>query len=142
MMVAQGYFFSASVAFVSVLTEIIMLILVVIPYSPGEIFLELIICTWNKYWNPQPHGDCTGRLGLLEEAVAILTPTPDTLVGVISYICGSRILVDFEWCEGLGIRTIGEKDCSCEKDSFGKYVGFDGKSRWMIEEITVLLASG
>jgi hypothetical protein len=58
----------------------------------------------HKYWNPQPHGDCTGQLGLLEEAVAILTPTPDTLGGVISCICGSRILVNFEGCEGLGSR--------------------------------------
>lgn len=28
----------------------------------------------HEYWNPQPHGDCTGQLGLLEVAVATLTP--------------------------------------------------------------------
>jgi hypothetical protein len=46
MLVAQGYFFSASVAFISALAEILVVILAAIPYSPGEIFLELIICTY------------------------------------------------------------------------------------------------
>jgi hypothetical protein len=47
-LVAQGYFFSASVAFVSALAEILVVILAAISFSPGEIFLEIIICTYTS----------------------------------------------------------------------------------------------
>ena len=73
-----------------------MVILQAIPYSPGEIFLELIICAYTS----------TGILSLMvivlvslvfwRKHLQYLSRTPDTLGGVMSYICGSRMLVDFE----------------------------------------------
>jgi hypothetical protein len=72
-----------------------------------------------------------------------LPRTPDTLGGVIGCICGSRMLVDFEGCEGLGSRQLEKRiDGVGEKYTYGKYIGVDGKSRWMIEDSTVMSASG
>jgi len=47
-LVSQGYFFSASVAFVSALAEILVVVLAATPFSPGEIFLKLIICAYTS----------------------------------------------------------------------------------------------
>jgi hypothetical protein len=52
------------------------------------------------------------------------------------------MLVDFERCEGLGSRTTGRRIALGKKYTFEKYIGVDGKSRWMMEDGTVLLASG
>ena len=53
------------------------------------------------------------------------------------------MLVDFEGCEGLGSRQLQKRtDGLGEKYTYGKYIGVDGKSRWMIEDSTVLSASG
>ena len=95
-LVSQGYFFSASVAFVSALAEILVVVLAATPFSPGEIFLKLIICAYTS----------TGILSLMvivlvslvfwRKHLQYLSRTPDTLGGVMSYICGSRMLVDLE----------------------------------------------
>jgi hypothetical protein len=52
------------------------------------------------------------------------------------------MLDDFEGCEGLGSRQLEMRIAGLgEKYTYGKYIGIDGKSRWMIEESTVLSAN-
>lgn len=67
-----------------------------------------------------------------------LPRTPDTLGGVISYICNSRMLGDFDGCEGLQNKDLKKRVAKLGKHyTYGKYVGVNGQARWMIEERTV-----
>ncbi len=139
----QDYFFSASVAFVVTLAEILVVVLAAIPYSPGEIFLKLFICTYTSI----------GILSLMmivligsvfwRRQLPYLPGTPDTLGGVISYICASRMLGDFEGCEGLRGRETEKRIVGLgKKYTYGEYIGVDGRVRWMIEESTDESAHG
>jgi hypothetical protein len=135
MLLAQGHIFSASMAFIGFLSEILVIVLAAIPYSPGEIFLELILCTYTS-------------IGILSVMLLVLISLvfwrrklpyvprpPDTLGGVISYICNSRMLDTFDGCTELGngemVRRISRLR---KKYTYGEYVGVDGQVRWMIEE--------
>ncbi|KAN0110928.1 hypothetical protein V8E51_007315 [Hyaloscypha variabilis] len=122
-LLAQGHIFSASMAFISFLSEILVVVLAAIPYSLGEIFLELILCTYTS-------------IGILSVMLLVLISLvfwrrrlpyvprpPDTLGGVISYICDSRMLDTFD----------GRTSRLGKKYTYGEYVGVDGQVRWMIE---------
>jgi hypothetical protein len=73
-----------------------VVILAAISFSPGEIFLELIICTYTSIGILSFMVIALLALGLWTRKLPYLSRTKDTLGGVISYICGSRILVNFE----------------------------------------------
>jgi hypothetical protein len=139
MLLAQGYFFSASVAFAATLAEILVVVLAAIPYSPGEIFLELFICTYTSIGILSLMVIVLVGLMFWRSRLPYLPRTPDTLGGVISYLCASRMLDDFDCSSGLGSRELEKRIVGLGKRyTYGEYVGVDGQVRWMIEESTAL----
>jgi len=135
MLLSQGHIFSSSMALAGLLSEVLVVVLAAIPFSPGEIFLELIVCSYASF----------GILSLMllvlfclvfwRRQLPYLPRPPDTLGGVISYICASRMLTDFDQCTGLGNGELRRRIAGLGKRyTYGKYVGIDGQIRWMIEE--------
>jgi hypothetical protein len=67
---------------------------------------------------------------------------PDTLAGVMSYLCDSHFLVDFESCGRLMGGELEKRIGRAGKRyEFGRFVGVDGKRRWMVEQSQVSLDS-
>ncbi len=61
---------------------------------------------------------------------------PDSLAGVVSYLCDSYFLLDFEGCERLRDRELEKKvGREGKRYGFGRFVGVDGKKRWMVDEV-------
>ena len=135
MLLAQGYIFGASMAFISFLSEILVVVLAAIPYSPGEIFFEFITCTYTSI------GILSGMLLVLiclvfwRRQLPYVPRPPDTLGGVISYICDSRMLDTFDGYTELGNGEMARRISRLgKKYTYGEYEGVDGHVRWMIEE--------
>jgi hypothetical protein len=136
---AQGYIFSASIAFIAILAEILVVVLAAIPYSPGKIFLELLICTYTSIGILSLMVIVLISLVFWRRKLPYLPRMPDTLGGVISYLCDSHMLDDFDECKELGNRELEKMITRFgKKYRYGKYTGVDGQVRWMIEEGTVL----
>ncbi|KAE9364165.1 hypothetical protein N431DRAFT_563555 [Stipitochalara longipes BDJ] len=137
MLLARGHIFSASMAFVGVLSEALVVVLAAIPYSPGEIFLELIVCTYTSVAILSVMLLVMVILVFWRRQLPYLPRPPDTLGGVISYLCDSRMLYNFDQCTGLEDRELRNRISRLGKEySYGEYVGVDGQVRWMIEEST------
>jgi hypothetical protein len=122
------------------LADILTITLAGIPYSPNEIYVELFICAYSS-------------MGILSLMVLVLIVflfwkwklkemprKPDSLAGVISYLCDSFFLLDFEGCEGLrGMELEKKVGREGKRYGFGRFVGVDGKKRWMVDEVGVVL---
>jgi hypothetical protein len=64
-----------------------------------------------------------------------LPRTPDTILAVMSYVADSRLLDDFEGCEGLKSREVENRVNGLGKRyGYGRYVGVDGQTKWMVDE--------
>jgi hypothetical protein len=129
------HFLASSLAFIAILSDILVITIAGIPYSPGQIYLELLVCFYTTII----------ILGLM--VVGILgtmfwrrwTPdlprTPDTILAVMSYVADSRLLDDFDGCEGLGSREVEDRVNGLGKRyGYGRYVGVDGQTKWMVDE--------
>ncbi|KUJ23940.1 uncharacterized protein LY89DRAFT_662720 [Mollisia scopiformis] len=135
----RGHFFAALIAFTTFLADILTITLAIIPYSPNEIYLELLICAYTSM----------AILGIMVLVVVGLLfwklklkdmpRKPDTLAGVMSYLCDSHFLADFECCERLSSEEMEKRIGRAGKRyAFGQFVGVDGKKRWMVEEESVI----
>jgi len=134
---AQGHIFSASMAFVGFLSEVLVVVLAAIPYSPGEIFLELILCTYTSVGILSVTLLVLISLVFWRRQLPYLPCPPDTLGGVITYLCDSRMLDNFDGFTRLGNgETARQLARLGKKYTYGEYVGVDGQVRWMIEEST------
>jgi hypothetical protein len=137
MLLAQGHIFSASITFAGFLSEALVVFLAAIPYTPGEIFLELLVCTYTSIGILSMMLLVLGGLLFWRRRLPYLPRAPDTLGGVISYLCDSHMLYNFDQCTELGNRELCRRIEGFGKEySYGKYVGVDGQVRWMIEEST------
>jgi hypothetical protein len=126
----KGHFFAALVAITTLLADILTITLAGIPYSPNEIYPQLLICSYLSM--------CILSLMVIvligflfwKWKLKEMPRMPDSLAGVISYLCGSCFLQDFEECEGLRGRELERKvGRKGKRYGFGKFVGVDGKKR-------------
>lgn len=64
-----------------------------------------------------------------------LPRTPDTILAVMSYVANSRLLDDFDGCERLRSREVEDRVNGLGKRyGYGRYVGVDGQTKWMVDE--------
>ena len=137
MLLVKGHIFGASMAFVGFLSEILVVVLAAIPYSPGEIFLELILCTYISIGILSVMLLVLISLVFWKRHLPYLPRPPDTLGGVISYLCNSRMIDNFDGCTGVGNGELEKRISRLgKKYNYGEYMGVDGQVRWMIEEST------
>jgi hypothetical protein len=143
MLFAQGHIFSASMAFVAFLAETLVVVLAAVPYTPGEILLEFFVCTYMSIGILSLMVIVLVGLVFWRRQLPYLPAAPDTLGGVISYLCSSRLLDKFDGHAELGNWELKKSVAVLgKKYTYGEYVGVDGQVRWMIEESSVLLMGG
>jgi hypothetical protein len=101
----------------------------VIPFSPGRVWIEFLISTYT----------CIGILSLMVLAVLGLflweqrlemPRKPDTLAGVMSYLCGRRLLDSIGLCDVHGGEVLS---CNGQMYIYGRFEGTNGVPRWMID---------
>ena len=135
-MLFSRYPFASSIALVALLSEILIVMLSGVPFSPGQIYMELLVCSYTSM----------AILALMVVAIIALLlrrwrgglnlpRTPDTLAAVMSYICASQMLDDFE---GLECLDKGERDRRIvalkKRYEYGQRRGVDGVVRWAVDE--------
>jgi hypothetical protein len=139
-MIYHRHFLAAGLAFTAILADILIVSLAGVPYSPGQIWLELLICSYTSM----------AILGIMVLSIIALlvwrrkSPdlprAPDTLLGVISYIADSKMLDDFEGTEVLKDKDIENRINGLGKRyGYGCMVGMDGQTRRMVDEEFKLL---
>lgn len=121
------YLFPAAFSLAAVLADVLVILAPVIPFSPGRMWEELLISCYT----------CMGILGLMLLCIIglifwrkrpVMPRKPDTIGGVISYLCAGRRLE----------HASDEKpslDADCTKYTYDRLTGTDGVTRWMIDAV-------
>jgi hypothetical protein len=139
-MLFKGHIFAASMAVIAVLSDIMIIFLGAVPYSSGQIFLELQIASYASM----------GTLGIMiigvisliawKRRLPDLPRAPDTIAAVVSYVADSRMLDDFEGFEYLDDREMNSRLTGTGKRYvYGKRPGSDGQLRYLVDEDTQLI---
>jgi hypothetical protein len=134
-MLSKRHFLAATMAFVAELADILIIFLAVVPYSAGEVFLELLIACYVSMAVLSLMVIAVIALIIWKRRLPDLPLAPDTVAAVLSYISDSRMLSDFEGCEYLNDRDLGNRIAGLGKRYvYGKRPGSDRQSRYLIDE--------
>jgi hypothetical protein len=134
---SNGHVFVACTAVIAVLAEFLIIFLGAIPYSAGQVVLELNIVAYVSMV----------LLGLMVASLMALMfwklrlpdlpRAPETLGAVVSYVADTRMLGDFEGYEYLDDRDMGARlTMTGKKYVYGKMHGSDGQERYLVDEDT------
>ena len=140
-MLYHKHIFAASLAFTAILADVLVVTLAGVPYSPGQVWMELIVCSYTSM----------AVLGIMIMAVVSLlvwrrrSPNlpraPDIIMAVISYVANSNMLDDFEGLEGLEKKAVDDRiEGLGKRYTYGRNVGLNGQKRLMIDEEFRLMA--
>ncbi len=139
-MLFKGYFLATTMAIIAVLADVLIVFLGAVPFTSGEIFMELLVASFGSM----------AILGIMilglvalfvwKRRLPNLPRSPDTIAGVASYVADSRMLDDFEGCEYLDNRQLFNQIAGLGKRYvYGKWLGSDGQSRYHIDEDSQLV---
>ena len=139
-MLFKGYFVATAMAIIAVLADALILFLGAVPFTSGEIFMELLVASFSSM----------AILGIMilglvalfvwKRRLPNLPRSPDTIAAVASYVADSRMLEDFEGCEYLDNRQLFNRIAGLGKRYvYGKSLGSDGQSRYLIDEDSQLV---
>jgi hypothetical protein len=117
----HGYYLSSFAASTAFLSEILIIFAAVLPFSPGQVHVEVLVSAYV----------CMSILGLVLVCTILIAVwrrgvfmprKADTVAGVMSYFCGSRMVVG-----GVVRKEEGKKY------AYARSWGVDGVERWMID---------
>jgi hypothetical protein len=120
----HAYLFPALLSLVTALADPLVILAAVIPYSPGRVWIELLVSSYT----------CIGVLALMIICIVALVfwkrkidlpRKPDTIAAVASYFCGTDILC--------------ERDLQPTGSRIYRYEGITGNDsvkRWVIHAIS------
>lgn len=134
-MLYDRHFFAACLAFTAILADVLVISLAGVPYSPGQIYTELLVCSYTSM----------AILGIMILSIVALlfwrrsTPdlprAPDTLMAVMSYVADAKMLDDFDGLESCSGREVEDAVRGLGKRyGYGRFVGMDGQKRLMVDE--------
>ncbi|KAK6400572.1 hypothetical protein LTR81_024198 [Elasticomyces elasticus] len=131
----HGYTFVASVTLVTLLAEILNVVISGVPYATAETWAQFVVSSYMAL----------AILGLMIIEIAmlffhrlstvVLPRHPDTLGAVMSYLCGSHILDDFDspggeqTASGRNVLMCQRKMCELKRD-----VRRDGRMAWKLDD--------
>ena len=134
-MLYHKHVFAASLAFTAILADVLVVSLAGVPYSPGQIWMELIVCSYLSMAVLGVMIIATLALLVWRRRSPDLPRAPDTLLGVISYLADSNMLEDFEGLENVEKREMDDRIMGLGKRyGYGKNMGMDGQKRFMVDE--------
>jgi hypothetical protein len=135
-MLRNRHYTAAAVAFAAILSEFLVITLSGLPYRPGQLRSEFFFCgsasiailltlvavllgvnIWRRYLPPLPR-------------------KPSSVAAVMTYVCQSSMVADFE-----GLERVGVEKRDVEIKRLGKVYGYGLKvneekgTRWAVDEI-------
>ena len=140
-MIYHKHFYAASLAFTAILADVLVISLAGVPYSPGQVWMEFIVCSYLSM----------AVLGVMIVTLIILlvwrrkSPdlprAPDTLIAVMSYVADSNMLEDFEGAEDMSKKELDNRINGLGKVyGYGWSLGVDGQKKSMVDEESKLVA--
>ncbi|KAI9710402.1 MAG: hypothetical protein M1812_007438 [Candelaria pacifica] len=130
----HGHFFLAFIAFVAILSEILVIMLAGVPFQSAQTWMAFLVSSYLSM----------AILGIMIIAlVAIfwwragikMPRMPDTLAAVWTYVCASFFLDDFKGLEGLDEKERDKRIRQWgKKYEYGQKMGVDGVIRWAVDE--------
>jgi len=132
----HGNWLLAWVSIITILSQILIITVSGIPYSEGELWTQMLVCTYLSIGILSLMLLTLPMLAWWKTKLPVLPRQPDTVGAVISYVFASRAVQEWEELEFLSTEerdqkiagsgttwTYGEMDCEV-----------DGTRRWMIDE--------
>jgi hypothetical protein len=134
-MAYHRHFFAAFLAFIAVLAEVLVIALAGVPYSPGQILLELLVCSYVSMAVLAIMVCGIVTTIIWRRKAPDLPRAPDTILGVMSYVANSKMLDSFEGCELLRSKDVDNRITGLGKRyGYGRFKGVDGQVKWMVDE--------
>lgn len=134
-MLYNKHFFAAALAFTAILADVLVISLAGVPYSPGQIWMELIVCSYLSMVVLGTMIIAVITLLVWRRKSPDLPRAPDTLLGVISYLADSNMLGDFDGLENVEKKEMDDRIGGLGKRyGYGRNFGMDGQKRFMVDE--------
>jgi Protein of unknown function (DUF3433) len=132
----RRHFFASFVAFITFLSIFIPTTLSGIPFSPNQIDDELYICAYSSMIVLAIMALTIVALVIWRFKLPYLPRRPDSVAAIMSYICASRMVEDFEGSECLSTGMMQKRVEGLKKRyHYGSLIGVDGARRWAVDEI-------
>jgi Protein of unknown function (DUF3433) len=135
-MLRNRHFIAASVAFTAILSEFLVITLSGLPYRPGQLRSEFLFCAISSLVILIAMLVIVGTVNIWRCFLPPLPRKPDSVAAVMTYVCQSHMIADFEGLERIKvserdkkIRTLGKKY------GYGLRPGADGEKRWAVDEM-------
>jgi hypothetical protein len=138
-MLFKGHFFSAWMSLITVGSEVLIIFLGSVPFSAGRIRTELFVSTYASFALLSLMAVGVVSLIIWKRRMPDLPRAPETIAAVVSYVADSRMLDDFEgfeYCDDAEMKA--RLDSTGKRYVYGKRLGSDGQSRYLVDEDTQL----
>lgn len=130
-MLRHRYFLAASITILTLAAEALNIVISGVPFSSGQRWIQYLVSTYMSL-------AILGTMIILTAVIIVvrcweptIPRTPSTLAAVMSYLCSSRMLDDFEGMEGLDDRTKKQRSrVMSKKYEFAR----DGKLAWTVDD--------
>src|SRR4051812_31136570 len=86
-MLFNGYIFASFIALVALLSEALVITLSGVPFNPGQIYLELLICSYASMAILALMIGAMGTVIWWKWRLPVLPRKPETVAAVMSYLC-------------------------------------------------------
>lgn len=134
-MLRHRYFLASIITALTLAAEGLNVVISGVPYANGQRYIQFVISAYMSMAILGVMIIVTATIILLRFREPKIPREPRTLGAVMSYLCSSRMLDDFEGTECLDERTRDQRIRSwCKKYEFTETVRRDGKLAWTIDE--------
>jgi len=135
-MLRNGHFIAAIVAFSALLSEFLVVVFSGLPYRPGQLRSEFMFCAIATLTLLSIMLLTVVIINVWRRRLPRLPRKPDNVAAVLTYVCQSHMVEDFEGVEILSVRERDRRIRDLRK-RYGYRVrkGEDGLGRWTIDEI-------
>ncbi|KAF1815032.1 hypothetical protein P152DRAFT_242929 [Eremomyces bilateralis CBS 781.70] len=127
------HFFPAFISFVSLLADMLVILLSSIPFAPGQVFQELLACTYSSIGILSVMVLAVLGMFLWYRQVPYLPRNPSNVAGIMSYLTNDSLSNEME---GLEVRSTQDRDQLVASWSKSYYYGksrcSDGIERWTV----------
>ena len=134
-MLLKGYYFGSFIAVIAVLSDLLIIFLGVVPFNPGQVYLELLVSCYVSMTLLSLMIIGVITMIIWKRRMPDLPRAPDTMAGVMSYVADSRMLDDFDCAEYLDDRDLeGRFTRIGKRYTYGRGLGTDGQMLYLVDE--------
>jgi hypothetical protein len=135
-MLRNGHFIAAIIAFTALLSEFLVVAFSGLPYRPGQLRSEFMFCAIASLTVLAIMLLTVGITNIWRRWLPRLPRKPDNVAAVLTYVCQSHMVDDFEGVEVLSVRERDRRIRDLRK-RYGYRIrkGEDGLGRWTIDEM-------